>query len=309
MPARLYRNAIELEGGKFSTDDFVIRAPERDTWVAFSGDLVIWARLVLPPSKEVITQESRTITVEDLGWSDIIRIVGLPLVLVITIPFTMILVFTLPARQRAATYALWGVYFFGFFIVMLGFAAPLLFSFSPATEVFLRTTPIGFAKVFSDKMRDMQWVIHVGGLINFENKIQGGVAVPLLVVIFAMFGGVVNTFVQLPKSLQEYYDIARSSDADQAQKMVAFRMRVCTQFVYILSSPFLAVIVFCLLSMADYSNPWVLSVLAASVGFLSDQIVDTLLAVARGWLSQITRGAEGSRKRVQERDPTLRQPT
>jgi hypothetical protein len=52
-------------------------------------------------------------------------------------------------------------------------------------------------------------------------------------------------------------------------------------FVYILSAPFIAMIAFSHMVIADYTNPHALRSVAFSVGFISDTVVETIMGKAR----------------------------
>jgi len=161
-------------------------------------------------------------------------------------------------------------------------------SASSSTEAFLRTTPIGLAKVATAKGPELHWILQVGGTIGPENRAIGAFSVPLFVLMLAMVGGVVNMFLQLPRCLGAYYELSRETDAPTQERMVAdFRSAVCEYFVHILTAPFLSVVLYGLLAAADYHNVWVLGVMSCSVGFMASRIVETLVSFSSGVLDQL----------------------
>jgi hypothetical protein len=182
-------------------------------------------------------------------------------------------------------------------------AGPLLFSFSPATEAFLRTTPIGLAKVTTEKGKELQWVLQIGGTIGPENRAAGAFSIPLYLLLLAMIGGVVNMFLQLPRCLEAYYRISRETDIEKQEELVAtFRAAVCEYFVYILAAPFLGIVLYGLMAAADYTNVWILGVMACSVGFMSSRIVEVLVSFSAQILDRLRGSSVDAKGHVNGRE-------
>jgi hypothetical protein len=103
-----------------------------------------------------------------------------------------------------------------------------------------------------------------------------------------MVGGVVNMFLQLPRCLEAYYEISRETDVQKQEPLVArFRAAVCEYFVYILAAPFLGIVLYGLMAAADYTNVWILGVMACSVGFMSSRIVELLVSFSTQILDRL----------------------
>ncbi len=209
------------------------------------------------------------------GWGETFKIFAVPLLAALLIPIIILYVFTVKPDRTAAKLTLWGVYAFGLCFLSAALIGPLLFSISSDTQTFLRSTPVGLAKATVIHNRDPQWLLHIGGIVSLDNAIQGGFSVPLFVIILAMVGGVVNMLLQLPTCLNSYYTIAITAPNEDV--VAKFRKDVCTYFVGILSAPFLGIIVYSILAIADYNNQAAIAVAALSVGFASNTIIDSLL--------------------------------
>ena len=91
--------------------------------------------------------------------------------------------------------------------------------------------------------------------------------------------------LKLPEFLHEYDQIPEGA-MEEAVKVSELRAKVFRYFVYILTGPFLGMMAFSLSTLADYTNTLALSVIAFSVGFISDQIVESMLAVAGNVLTR-----------------------
>lgn len=117
-----------------------------------------------------------------------------------------------------------------------------LISFSPGTEAIFRTTPVGIAKVTTDKIKELQWTLNIGGVIDANNLLRGGYAVPLFVLVLAILGGVTSMLLKLPEFLRAY-DLIPAETPEEAESVSKLRTDVFKYFVYILTAPFVGMIV------------------------------------------------------------------
>jgi hypothetical protein len=271
-----YRILVEVKGTEYQNDDFTIQLPQRkNRWESFRQEYLAVARAIprVPAVKPDVTYAIFAAT--DYGWNDTVRLFWPPVLGAVLIPVIILYAFTIKPDRRAAKLTLWGVYAFGLLFLSGALLGPLLFAFATDTEAFLRSTPIGLVRATTAQSKDLQWLIHIGGTVSYDNVIHGGFAVPLFVVTLAMVGGVVNMLLQLPTCLDIYYRIALASPAEAV--VATFRKDVCNYFVGILAAPFLGLIVYGLLLIASYTNPPALALAALSVGFASNTIVEALL--------------------------------
>lgn len=231
--------------------------------------------------------------VEDVGYAQLLKLIGLPVLLVVVFLALCLRWFTNEPTKHSAKQAMLLVYASGLLFLLLALAGPFLISFSPGTEALVRTTPVGIAKATTEKIKDLQWIVNLGGTISGDGIVKGGYAVPLFVIIWGVIGGVISMLLKLPDFLREY-DAILAVQSGEAQAASELRQRVFRYFVYILTGPFLAMMVFSLATLADYTNAMALGILGFSVGFASDSIVEAILSMTSGFLTRIkTRFASG----------------
>jgi len=294
MPPQ-YINLIAKDGA-FTTNELVMQVPEYDKWYGYRGRYNITATVTAlqDPAAPIFGMNTKTILVQEIGWNKIILALGLPMLLALVIPLSIVLVMSMTPTKKAATAALWCVYLFGLFSLAVTLGLQPIFSLSPGAEAFLRTTPVALAKTTTDQMDSLHWLIEIGGTIDASNRAEGGFAVPLYVLILAMAGGVINMFLKLPDFVHWYHALSSETDPVRERKLVGdFRKSVCTYFVYVLSSPFLALIVYGLLSVFDYTNVWVVGIISASVGFTSSKIVKVLIRFTDDVFKKMAPSAKG----------------
>jgi hypothetical protein len=170
----------------------------------------------------------------------------------------------------------------------------LLIFASADLESLLRTTPIGFLKASVGKSPDLQWVINIGGVVTAGapgatgGALQGGLAVPLLIVVLATIGAAINMLRRLPDFLRLYDRIpvedTPTGDRHWGESGETLRANLFRYFVYTLSAPFVAMMAYSLMFLADYTNPYALAVVAFSVGFISDTVIEVVMGRARQWI-------------------------
>jgi hypothetical protein len=189
-----------------------------------------------------------------------------------------------PNRAAART-MLFAIYGSGFFFLLVALGGPLLISLSPTLEALLRTTPVGLVKGATEKIKDIQWVVNIGGVLGSDNVLKGGYSVPLFLLVLGVMGGVISMLLKLPDFLHEF-DAIGSNSPTESVDVSNLRAKVFRYFVFIVTGPFLGMIVYSLAVLADYTNALALSIMAFSVGFISDHIVEAMLSVSENVLTR-----------------------
>ena len=222
---------------------------------------------------------------QEIGYLGVLKIFAVPVLIVLGFLVSSLWVFTLEPTRGAAKSAIWVIYASGLLFLLVALVGPVLISVSPTAETLIGTTPVGIAKVTTEKIKEMQWTINIGGTIGADNVLKGGYAVPLFVVVLAIVGCVINMLLKLPEFLREYEAI-RAGQPGEAERVSILRDNVFKYFVYILTGPFLGMMLYSLVTLADYTNALALSIMGFSVGFIADRIVETILIVAGNVLTR-----------------------
>jgi hypothetical protein len=291
----VFRTVLIATMPEFSDETYTIQLPESGNpfwgrWIEF-GISVEAAPHGDPHANWELARTS--FGVQEIGYIWLAAMVGLPgLFMVASISGCLWGCMHVP-RKASARLILWVIYCSALGYLAIALLGPLLISLSPGTEAFFRTTPVGFAKVVSEKIKEPQWAINIGGVVSGD-VVKGGFVVPLFVLVFGMVGGVINMFRKLPEFLG-YYHAIRADDGDvEAAAVSALHADVFRYFVYIITGPFLAIAMYCLLALADFTNPLVLSVVALSVGFRSDKIVEWMLEFTGTYVERARQRDAGS---------------
>ncbi len=280
-----YRILLEPRGPDFSDDGFSLYLPTDDSVLRGQQVEFVAAAEVTPRGGGESSVAATAFRAEEFGYLGLVKIYAAPVLIVFAFLVSTLLVFMMDPTKRAAKYAVWVVYASGWLFLLVGLVGPLLISASPSAETLIRTTPVGIAKVTTEKIRDLQWTINIGGTIGSDNVLKGGYAVPLFVLVLGIVGGVINMLLKLPDFLRDY-EAVQAGDASEAARVSTLRDNVFKYFVYILTGPFLGMMVYSLVTLADYTNALALSIMGFSVGFVSDRIVQTLLVVAGNVLNR-----------------------
>ena len=173
---------------------------------------------------------------------------------------------------------------------------PLLVMFYPGTEALLRATPVGILKVAEDTSTTPHWLLNIGGAIDEFDNLDGGVAVPLYMLVLSIVGAVISMLLKLPEVLRDWGAITAGA-ADEAKDSTRLCVRTLKYFVYIVTAPFLVIVAYNIAEILKYNNIPVLSILAVSVGFVSDALVEAMIAFSN---SILTRATGGPRKPDQD---------
>src|SRR5262249_7661077 len=115
--------------------------------------------------------------------------------------------------------------------------------------------------------------------------LKGGFAVPLYVLILSVVGAVISMLLELPDFLRDYEAI-HTGAPDESARASTLSSEVLKYFVYILTGPFLGMIAYSLASLLASTSVFVLSVVAFSVGFISDALVEAMVSFATGILNR-----------------------
>ena len=149
--------------------------------------------------------------------------------------------------------------------------------------------------------------------------VEGGLVVPFFVLILALLGGAINMTMKVP-SIQERYQVATLPtsqktnvvaaiakapvallsasdvplDPKQAKVVSGIRRSLITQYMFLLSAPFLAIAVYYLLQVVarEVEEP-VLVLMSFATGIVSDKIVKGIGAFAENVLQSLRRGRGG----------------
>lgn len=281
----VYRTLLEPKSTDFSDDGYIIQFPSQETlWVTKQVEFEVGAT-ALPRGGGEGSLAVTAFTAEEIGYVNLFQVLGVFVVGVLYALLLIYLVFMNEPTKPAARKMLLVIYGSGLFFLLVALGGPLLISLSPTTEVILRTTPVGIAKATTEKIKDLQWMANIGGVVGPDNSLKGGYGVPVFILILGVVGGVISMLLKLPDFLRDY-DAIEARTAGEAEQVSGLRTRVFKYFVYIVTGPFLGMIVYSLVTLADYTNPLALSVMAFSVGFMSDQIVEAMLAVAGNVLTR-----------------------
>ncbi|MBI3304570.1 MAG: hypothetical protein HYZ72_21105, partial [Deltaproteobacteria bacterium] len=281
----VYRTLLEPKTADFSDDGYFIQFPT-DTSLLFSAQVEFEVGAeVIPRGQGKGDLAVTSFAAEEVGYLKILEILGVFAGGVLYVMLLIYLVFMKAPSKKAASNMLLAIYLSGLFFLLVALGGPLLISLSPTTEVLLRTTPVGVAKATTEKVKDLQWMLNIGGVVGSDNTLKGGYGIPLFILILAVVGGVISMLLKLPEFLHDY-DAIPEGAAEEAGQVSSLRAKIFKYFVYILTGPFLGMIVYSLVTLADYTNTLALSVMAFSVGFISDQIVETMLAVAGNVLTR-----------------------
>lgn len=284
----IYRNLLDVGMGEFVVDGYKVQMPAPDDTLHDNRvEFTVVARAE-PIGGGVGDVAVASFSSEQLGWIRVGRILVPPAMFFLGLTIAA-LAFTMgqPSR-RGVKWALIALYTASLLFLLSALAGPLLISFSPGTEALFRTTPVGIVKIVGATDGANQWVLNVGGVLDANGKIGGGFTVPLYILILSLIGAVISMFLKLPDFLKMYRSM--SDDPTDAMKQAsALGTEAFKYFTYIVTGPFLGMIVFSLASLVESTNVFVLSVVAFSVGFISDGIVETMVSFSEGLLDRAKR--------------------
>jgi hypothetical protein len=293
----VYQNVLDVTAAEFSDDGHTIQLREASNflygqWVEFA----LGVRATPRGSSGVQAESVSSFAVQEIGYLWLAVIICVPgLFMFVSVSGTLWGCMR-PANKPAAKVVLWVLYCSAIVYLGIPLVGPLLISVSPGTEAFFRSTPVGIVKVATEKMKDLQWALNLGGVVTGET-VRGGFVVPLFVLILGMIGGVINMFLKLPDFLFTYHGIVDGSPEERST-VSALRSDVFRYFGYIIVGPFLAMVMYSIMALADFTSPLVLAVVAFSVGFRSNRVVDWILDFSS---SYVDRAREKQRQADEQR--------
>jgi hypothetical protein len=210
---------------------------------------------------------------------------------------------------------------FSYLIILIFLALPLLapvllpLAFPGALRV-MRETPVGLVVTNIDAKPEAgpQWALNIGGHITQTSeaaaaniaqaskaaasnivKVEGGLVIPLYVILLSVIGGAINMKRQVPK-FQEACETQvnsrlRSDPVHTPQAAVhlgrtAWRTELLNQYMFLISAPFLAIATYYMLMGLDLTKVPVMVLMAFSVGLISEPILRTITETAERLLRQ-----------------------
>jgi hypothetical protein len=289
-----YDNIVEVRAGDFKDDGFVIPRPHEEVfqWSTNQARYGVWAKALT----EVKESEEKDAQVKDWEASTefqsqetgigsllffILGSVGTLIYVLVMVQFAFL---RTPTKAADKT-MLFMTYTIALVCLALPFLAPLLIASSSDLETLLRTTPVGFLKAPAGTPAEMQWLVNIGGVLDTSGALKGGVAIPLLVLVLSLVGASINMLRKLPHFLSLYDAITDDAvnPAGKGGPGEELRAGLFQYFVYILVSPFIAMTAYCLMNIVNYTNTNALMVVAFSVGFISDSVVEAILSKAQSF--------------------------
>lgn len=282
----VYRTLLEPQSTEFSDDGYVIQFPSQEVilWLTKQVEFDVGAE-VIPRGPGEGSIAATSFAAEEIGNLKLLQVFLMLVGMLFYVLLLIYLVFMKEPTKMAARNMLLVVYGSGLFFLLLALGGPLLISFSPTMEALFRTTPVGLVKATAEKVKDLQWMVNLGGVLGSDNALKGGYGIPLFVLILGMVGGVISMLLKFPEFLHEY-DVIEVGGREETRQVSDLRAKLFRYFVYILTGPFLGMVVYSLVTLADYTNTLALSLMAFAVGFIAEQIVQAMLAVARNVLER-----------------------
>ena len=178
---------------------------------------------------------------------------------------------------------LFGYIMIGVFLVFPLLAPVVLPLAFPEAFGVIQRTPVGLVvtKVASDPESGPQWALNIGGYIpettdpsNAEGvKVEGGLTIPLYVILLSIIGGAINMTRQVPKFQEE-------------EASATWRTELLNQYMFLISAPFLAIATYYMLIGLNLTKVPVMVLMAFSVGLISESILRTITDTAARFLHQ-----------------------
>lgn len=216
-------------------------------------------------------------------------------------------------------------YLFTFASCALPIVSVIYIGLRPDLRLVMINSPVGVLKAKATEEGRLEWLVNVGGSVTPASQhaqpgeqpgvsgggnqplrppilgqgadsgewvINGGLVIPVYVLVLAMIGAGINTTRKVP-DIQKDFDIkadclrmlkakkARQEDVQQAQGEVArVRTDLIETYMYFVSAPFLAIAMYYLVLMTVRTpGEPVLVVMAFATGFMSDAVVGKIIAI------------------------------
>ena len=284
----IYRTLLKVPMGPFVVEDYKIQLPASKSALDDNRVKYAVAARVVPIGEGDGDLVFTSFAAVEIGWSRVFKILGPPAIFFVGLTVAA-LGFTMgKASKRGARYALIALYCASLMFLLFALGGPVLISFSPGTETLFRSTPVGIVRVAGDSNAASQWVLNVGGILGAEGNIGGGLAIPLYILILSLIGAVISMFLALPGFLRDYRAIPETP-GESVKPASVLVTEAFKYFTYIVTGPFLGMIAYSLASLLDATNTFVMAIVAFSVGFISDGIVETMVSFSTGLLNRAKR--------------------
>ena len=213
---------------------------------------------------------------------------------------------------------------FSYVIIMVFLALPLLapivlpMTFPAALEA-MKRTPVGLVvtKATPDPEALTQWALNIGGHVPRNSdetdrevvEVQGGLIIPLYVIILSVIGGAINMTRQVPR-FQEDSETTTAANSSQgtdetaasgvansgafpdntqipkSTQSIRWRTGLLNQYMFLISAPFLAIATYYMLVGLSLTKVPIIVLVAFSVGLISEPILRTITDTAAQFLRQ-----------------------
>jgi len=187
--------------------------------------------------------------------------------------------------------------------------SPIASIFTVDSEVGINS-PIGLLKKDDNSTlgaTTSQWVINIGGTVQ-DNKISGGVQIPVYIFIFGIAGGYVRYLYDIATKWREEF---RGNDTNNKSKDnnnykdksghdnpdVRLFFRSLEQLAIIFLSPLLAMAIWFILFQGGTTSNFTLAAIAITVGLLMKDIVRRITEFSQGVV-----GSDKKKEKEQERE-------
>jgi len=299
------------KSGKFSNKDMLIIVE-------------VWSDLLTEPIiKEIYLSE------------DIIKTTRTTIILFFIIPpiiflFVFLYIFTGPRTPRKNRWA----FIFSYIVIFLTLITPLLippvltYAFPDVLEK-IKYSPVGLVisnTEFKSNYSYFQWAINIGGYahpIEGNEKlvvVEGGIVIPLYVILLAILGGSINMTRKVPKyqedqwtddiTLNDLFPFFKSgktelsetggeksikppNESGEEDKSKKWRQNLLNEYMILISAPFLGIATYYLLYWVGSTETPILVLVSFSIGLISEQIINKITETAKS----IFRSKKGSDSR------------
>jgi hypothetical protein len=169
----------------------------------------------------------------------------------------------------------------------------LLMTFPEALDA-MKRTPVGLVvtKTTPEPEALTQWALNIGGHVPLGGEqpnsdvveVQGGLIIPLYVIILSVIGGAINMTRQVPKFQEESEAVAPK--VSTPANAIRWRTGLLNQYMFLISASFLAIATYYMLIGLSLTKVPVMVLVAFSVGLISEPILRTITDTAVRFLRQ-----------------------
>lgn len=283
----IYDSIVEVRAGEFADENLIVQIPRGEILQFATRQIEYWIDVTGITDKDDPPKAYTQFTAEEVGVGGMLSLMAVPFLLIL---YMLLQVFPsfmrVPTKQNAKS-MLTTIYILALIFLFIPLMVPLVVSVSSDLEALLRTTPVGFLKASMGRVDDLQWVVNIGGVPASGGVLKGGLGIPLLVLVISTLGAAINMLRKLPDFLRRYDQIPDEDSLVAVPGGLGGELRgdLLKYLVYIISAPFIAMAAFSLMLIADYTNPHAVAIVAFSVGFISDTVVEAILEKSRSFIS------------------------